>query len=265
MVKLTKKKKILIIGGASLGVILLGILLYKLLVFKPKFELVSTGKTYTHSEIASTQGLFFDDEGELYETIGGYGDSAIYKNINLETGRPHDKVTFGSDIFGEGSTILRGKLYMLTYKENKAFVYDPEDLKLEREIDYPRSGWGLTTDGENLIASDGTAYLYYLDENLETLAKMKVIDENGEPVRYLNELEYIEGYVFANVWETDKIVMIDLYSGKVVKTFDFSNLYPAEERTKKSGVMNGIAYNKKTRKVLLTGKNWPNIYEFELR
>lgn len=261
MVKLSKKT-LFIVVPTVLAVLVIGFLVVSIILGR-RTDLVYTGNVYSHNTKSSTQGLFFDDNGVLYETGGNYGESAIYKNVNLSSGTAEKTKMVAESLFLEGATQYKGKIYILTYKESKVLVYN-KDLNFEKEMYYPRDGWGLTTNGKSLIASDGSANLYFLDENLKTEKIINVTDERGSPVVYLNELEFINGLIFANVWRTDKIVAIDPNSGNVVKTFDLADLYPVKEHGVEN-VMNGIAFNKKTNKVYITGKNWPKMFEFELK
>lgn len=256
-----------LVGGIIVGIVAILIVILFIFhdsFFAPNFVLVYTGKTYPHNEESFTQGLFFDDD-VLYETAGMYGESMIYSGVDLNTGRAEKAQAMDSQAFGEGSAIFKDKLYVLTWRENKVYIYNPESLVVEREISYEREGWGLTTDGEQLIASDGSSKLYFMDEDLNVKREVIVTDKDGKEVRNLNELEYIKGYIWANVWHTNNIVVIRPADGKIMKTFDLSYIYPKADRTEKSDEMNGIAYNKKTKKVYITGKYWPYYYEFELK
>jgi len=164
--------------------------------------------------------------------------------------------------FGEGSAILDGELYVLTWTNKVAFRYDAATLEYKSTVGYPREGWGLTTDGKQLIASDGSATLYFLDKDLKLLRKLSVT-LNGRPVRYLNELEWIEGKIWANVYTTDSIVIINPSSGKVEGLVDCAGLLPARLHTRETDVLNGIARDAEGH-IYLTGKNWPRLYRVEL-
>lgn len=221
-------------------------------------KMLKVNRILPHDQTSFTEGLFFYND-KLYESVGLYGKSNFYLNINLENGHPENTIKIDDNIFAEGSIILNNKIYILTYKENKVLVYDFNTKKLLKTYPYDKEGWGLTTDGKNLIASDGTDKLYYLDENLNIIKTIKVTIE-GQPINNINELEYIENYIWANVWQTNYIIIIDKDSGKVVKKIDFTNLineylsgYPNIDS------LNGIAYNNK--KLYLTGKNYPYIFE----
>ena len=217
-------------------------------------------KEYPHDMMAYTQGLFFHG-GKLYETTGQYGTSTI-RTVDLATGKPVVEKKLNRKYFGEGSVILGKDLYVLTWTNKVAFRYDAATLSYKQTVSYPREGWGLTTDGKQLIASDGSANLYFLDADMKLLKKLPVT-MNGRPLRNLNELEWIDGKVWANVYMTDMIVMINPSSGKVEGALDCTGLLPDELYTSATDVLNGIAVDDKG-KIYLTGKNWPKLYQIEL-
>ena len=217
-------------------------------------------KEYPHDVMAYTQGLFFH-EGKLYETTGQYGTSSI-RTVDLASGKPTVEKKLNRKYFGEGSVILGKDLYVLTWTNKVAFRYDAATLSYKQTVSYPREGWGLTTDGKQLIASDGSANLYFLDADMKLLKKLPVT-MNGRPLRNLNELEWIDGKVWANVYMTDMIVMINPSSGKVEGALDCTGLLPDELYTSATDVLNGIAVDA-AGKIYLTGKNWPRMYQIEL-
>ena len=217
-------------------------------------------KAYPHDMMAYTQGLFFH-EGVLYETTGQYGTSSI-RTVDLASGKPIVEKKLNKKYFGEGSAILGKDLYVLTWTNKVAFRYDAATLTFKETLSYPREGWGLTTDGKRLIASDGSATLFFLDRNLK-LEKKLPVTLNGRPLRNLNELEYIKGKIWANVYLTDMIAIIDPATGKVEATVDCTGLLPDEEYTSATDVLNGIAIDA-TGKLYVTGKNWPKLYQIEL-
>ena len=217
-------------------------------------------KEYPHRTDAYTQGLFFHG-GVLYETTGQYGESSI-RTVDLQTGEPTALKHLNSKYFGEGAAILGEDLYILTWTNKVAFRYDAASLNYKSTVGYPREGWGLTTDGKQLIASDGSATLYFLDKDLKVLRRQQVT-LNGRPLRYLNELEWIDGKVWANVYTTETIAIINPSSGKVEGLVDCAGLLPQRLRTRDTDVLNGIAVDA-AGKIYLTGKNWPKLYQIEL-
>lgn len=223
-----------------------------------KLEVVAE---YPHDVESYTQGLFFHD-GQLYESTGVHGKS-IFRKVDLATGEALRKLTFDKKYFIEGSVILKDNLYILTWESRVAFIYDANTLEYKSSWKYPREGWGITTDGKHLIASDGSSNLYFLDENFAQMKKVLVTIE-GRPVRFLNELEYIDGKVWANVYTSDEIVIINPKDGNVEGVIDCRGLLPKNLYTADTDVLNGIAYNPEDGKIYLTGKNWPKMYEVKL-
>lgn len=216
---------------------------------------------FPHDVTSYTQGLFFYS-GEMYESTGLNGKST-FRKVDIKTGKPLYRLDFDKKYFLEGSVEKDGNIYMLTWMNGVAFVYDAETLEYKSTFSYPREGWGLTTDGKSLIASDGTANLYFMDDSFKTGRKLTV-KLNGRPVRDLNELEYIDGKIWANVYLTDMIVIIDPADGNVTGIVDCSGLLPENLRTEDTDVLNGIARNPVDGKLYLTGKNWSRLYEVAL-
>lgn len=223
-----------------------------------KLEVVAE---YPHDTDAYTQGLFFH-EGQLYESTGVHGKST-FRKVDLETGEVLERLNFDKKYFVEGSVVMDENLYILTWESRVAFIYDANTLEYKSTWKYPREGWGITTDGKRLIATDGSASLYFMDERF-ALEERKIVRLNGRPVRWLNELEYIKGKVWANVYTSDEIVIIDPKEGEVEGVIDCRGLLPDRLRTSSTDVLNGIAYDPDTRKIYLTGKNWPRLYEVRL-
>lgn len=228
---------------------------------KTKKYKVEVVKQYPHDVTSYTQGLFFVGD-TLYESTGQWGEST-FRVVDLETGKALRKLDFNDKYFVEGSVIYKDNLYILTWTNKVVFVYDPQTLEYKYTLSYPREGWGLTTDGKDLIASDGSSKLFFMDENLK-VGRTVDVRLDGRPVRYLNELEYIDGKIWANVYTTDTIVIIDPSTGKVEATVDCTGLLPRQLRTKDTDVLNGIAYEKSTGKTYLTGKYWKRMYEVRL-
>ncbi len=215
---------------------------------------------HPHDIEAYTQGLFFQN-GMLQESAGGYGKSSFRKNVNLESGACERKLDFEDKYFIEGSCVLDGELFILTWREAVLFVYDATTLEFKRAHRYPRQGWGLTTDGKQLISSDGSSRLYFFDKQIKLARKIEVtMDE--KPVLYLNELEWIDGKIWANVYQEDYIVIINPDNGKVEGKVDCRGLLPRSLKKRNTDVLNGIAYDGE--RIFLTGKYWPRLYEIRL-
>ena len=216
---------------------------------------------YPHDRTSYTQGLFFYDD-QMYESTGLNGKST-FRKVDIRTGKALFRLNFDRRYFLEGSVEKDGNIYMLTWQNNVAFVYDAKTLKYKKSYSYPREGWGLTTDGKSLIASDGSANLYFLDDDFRTARKLNV-RLNGRPVNDLNELEYIDGKIWANVYLTDLIVIVNPADGNVEATVDCSGLLPSRLRYDDTDVLNGIAYDPQNGKIYLTGKSWCRLYEIKL-
>jgi glutamine cyclotransferase len=207
--------------------------------------------TYPHDPDAFTQGLVFKD-GFLYEGTGLNGKSSLRK-VELETGKILQMKQLPSQFFGEGITVFESKIIQLTYRSRIGFVYDLSSFDLLQTFTYPTEGWGLTHDGKQLIMSNGTALLFFLDPGtFEITGRVKVIDNNG-PVSGLNELEWVQGFIYANVWQTDQ------------GWIDIKGILPVNYRQqRKKGVPNGIAYDAQNDRLFVTGKLWPKIYEIKV-
>ena len=222
-----------------------------------KIEVV---KAYPHDTGSYTQGLFWHD-GSLYESTGLNGKST-FRKVDLQSGQALTKLPFNRKYFVEGSVILGDKLYILTWTNTVIFIYDADTLEYRSTYSYPREGWGLTTDGKSLISSDGSSRIYFLTPELKFERSINVT-LNGRAVRYLNELEWIDGRIWANVYTTDTIVIINPDTGIVEATVDCEGLLPERLRTSDTDVLNGIAVDSEGR-IFLTGKNWPELYEVKL-
>ncbi len=218
--------------------------------------------TFSHDQEAFTQGLVFED-GFLYEGTGRYGQSEL-RRVELETGSVRQIYELSPDFFGEGITIYGDRIIQLTYRESVGFVYDKETFQLLRQFNYPMEGWGITHDGRHLIMSDGTSALYFLDpETFEQVRRIRVYEGNV-PIWGLNELEYVEGQIYANIWPTERIVRVAPDTGQVMGWINLEGLLPRKDRTEYVDVLNGIAYDEKNGRLFVTGKYWPKLFEIEL-
>ncbi|HYF31444.1 MAG TPA: glutaminyl-peptide cyclotransferase [Chitinophagaceae bacterium] len=223
-------------------------------------------KSHPHDTANFIQGLEFHD-GVLYESTGSpveFGYPSWLGKLDLTTGKFQNKIVLDTQYFAEGLTVFNGKLYQLTWQNKKGFVYDPATLKKLGEFSYNTEGWGLTHDSASLIMSDGSSNLYFLDP--VTYRNQRIVgvsDQNG-PVGNLNELEYIDGFVYANQWQTNYILKIDPNTGKVVGKLDLSTLVnEINFRTPGHDYLNGIAYNPASGTVFVTGKRWSQLYEIK--
>ncbi len=218
---------------------------------------------YPHDPAAFTQGLVYAD-GVLYEGTGLYGQSTL-RRVDLESGMVRDSTALDPAYFGEGIAIMGDRIFQLTWKTRTAFLYDRYTFRPLTTLSYPTEGWGLTTDGDQLIMSDGTNRLFFRDPQTFKQENRVSVCDGDQPVPDLNELEYIEGEVWANVWQTDRIARIDPKTGLVTGWIDLSGLLSAADREGKSvDVLNGIAYDPETDKIFVTGKLWPSLFEIEL-
>jgi glutamine cyclotransferase len=217
---------------------------------------------FPHDPEAFTQGLVFH-KGALYEGTGLLGKSTLRK-VDPETGRILKLVQLPDQLFGEGITLWEDKVIQLTWRSGVGLVYDRESFRLLKKFKYFSEGWGLTQDGKQLIMSDGTSFLYFWDpHSFKEVKRIQVLDR-GIPITLLNELEYIKGEIFANVYLTDRIVRISPETGRVTGWIDLQGLLPAKNRTGKEDVLNGIAYDARKDRILVTGKYWPKLFEIRL-
>jgi glutamine cyclotransferase len=218
---------------------------------------------YPHDIKAYTQGLVFED-GYLYEGTGQYHESSLRK-VDIKTGEPVRILNLPGDIFGEGITIYNDKLFQLTYKSQVGFVYDKESFTRLQKVYYQnKEGWGLTTDGSDLIMSDGSHMIYFMDpEYFTEVDRIEVYDNKG-PVSRLNELEYISGKIFANVYGTREIVVIEPETGIVLGRMNFMGILSEKDQHNRIDVFNGIAYNPVSQTIYVTGKYWPKLFEIKL-
>ena len=217
---------------------------------------------YPHATDAYTEGLVFHD-GALYESTGRYGESSL-RQVELETGRVTRRLELPGDLFGEGLALLDERLYQVTWREHVALVYAVHDLSAAGSFGYAGEGWGLTTDGDGLIMSNGSNELRWLDPATGHVLRSVSVTDEGEAVEDLNELEWIGGEIWANVWRTERIVRIDPDSGLVTGSLDLGALRTDELREDDLTVLNGIAFDADAGRIFVTGKLWPTLYEIEL-
>ncbi|MEZ4662484.1 MAG: glutaminyl-peptide cyclotransferase [Caldilineaceae bacterium] len=216
-------------------------------------------QSYPHDPAAFTQGLIWLDD-IFYEGTGLRGRSSL-RQVDRVTGTVLKQIDLPEQYFGEGVTILGDKLYQLTWQSHVGFVYDKNTFEQLAEFNYPTEGWGITHDGQDLIMSDGTSTLYIWDpETLQELGQIHVTDQ-GQPVVRLNELEYINGQIYANIWQTDRIAVIDPATGNVTAWLDLAGILTPADRTGGEDVLNGIAYNAENDTLYITGKLWPKLFE----
>jgi len=251
---------VLIIGALALSTILFVLLTEEPANSKPAHYTYSIINTYPHDENAFTQGLVYENES-LYEGTGLYGNSTL-RRVNLETGKVLQLYTLPSIYFGEGIAIFDDKISQLTWNEHRGFIYDKHSFELLQEFNYSTEGWGITYDGTRFIMSDGTANLYFLDPvTFEKVGQVEVRDT--APVTRLNELEYINGKVYANIWMEEKIAIINPQTGQVEGWIDLSGIQDLQNQDA-DNVLNVIAYDAKGDRLFVTGKRWPQLFEIKL-
>ena len=220
-------------------------------------------RAYVHDTSAFTQGLQYVD-GALYEGTGEVGSTSI-RRVALETGAVQQRRDVPPPYFGEGIVVLGDRLFQLTWKNRVAFVYDKETFAPRGEFTYEGEGWGLTSDGAELFMSDGSATVRVLDPATFAVRRTIAVNENGSPVRYLNELEWVKGELWANVWTTDRIARIDPQTGAVIGWINLTGLLPANLRHGGEDVLNGIAYDAAGDRIFVTGKRWARLFHITLR
>lgn len=231
-------------------------------IVEPQYYTYQVVAEYPHSRTSYTQGLQFVD-GELWEGTGEYGHSKLLRT-DLTTGQALQSQTNPNDEFGEGITVLGDKIYQLTWLNGKMNIYDRKSLKLLATHTYKGEGWGLTSDGTKLYMSDGTSNIRVLDADNYKVERYIGVTLRGESVMYLNELEWIEGKIWANVYTTNQIVIINPTSGLVEGVIDLSNILPTSEHDSKTDVLNGIAYDSTAKRIFVTGKNWSKLFEIKI-
>ncbi len=224
------------------------------------YEVVNT---WSHDPDAFTQGLQYFN-GELYESTGLNGRSSL-RRVELTSGKVLQKIDIDKEYFAEGMTILGNKIYQITYQTHIGFIYDLKTFQKLGSWQYEGEGWGLTNNGKELIMSNGSNKINFLDPtSLAIVRTIEVTDENFL-VENLNELEYIKGEIYANIWQRDRVVRIDPETGKVKGWINFSDLLSPQERTERVDVLNGIAYDEKQDRIFITGKLWPKLFEVKIK
>ena len=216
---------------------------------------------FDHDTGAFTEGLVYED-GVLFESTGLFGDSSL-RRVNLSTGSPIQLVPLASNFFGEGITIFEGKIIQLTWNSTKGFVYDKDSFEILSNFSYRGEGWGLTHDGNRLIMSNGSAILTILDPNTFQVTGTLWVHDGDVGVAYLNELEYVNGDIYANVWYQNRIAIINLQTGQVKGWINLTGLYDASNADREN-VLNGIAYDADNARLFVTGKRWSQLFEIKL-
>ena len=222
-------------------------------------------KTYPHDPAAFTQGLVYH-QGDLYESTGLNGQSSLRK-VELQTGKMLKRIDVLPQYFAEGLALFNNRLYQLTWITNKGFIYNLDSFDSAGAIgnfSYTDEGWGLTHDGHSLIMSDGSNRIRYLDPETFQVQRTLTVQDNGTAIRQLNELEYIKGEIFANIWQTDRIARIDPQTGRVTGWLNLAGLLSPEDRARPVDVLNGIAYDEAGDRLFVTGKLWPKLFEIRL-
>ncbi len=217
--------------------------------------------TYPHARDSFIEGLQWLD-GEFIESTGLVGQSSL-RRVDPSTGTVVQRIDLDPRVFGEGAVAVGDVIYQLTWQDHIGYVYDRDTFALLKTWQYPTEGWGLTFDGRNLVMSDGSSTLYFLDPDTLAVVRQVNVADAGAPVVRLNELEYIAGAVFANVWQTNQIVRIDPDTGRVMARFNFAGLLPEAQRAG-ADVLNGIAYAEAEDRLFVTGKLWPTLFEVQV-
>jgi glutamine cyclotransferase len=227
-----------------------------------KVQTYKIKKTYPHDRSAFTQGLVYGD-GIFYESTGLRGRSSL-RRVAVETGAVLQQTDLLPEYFGEGIAVLGDRIYQLTWTSGVGFVYDKKTLHLLQEFRYGIEGWGMTHDGKSLIVSNGSSTLHYWDPKTFQEVKRLTVRDGGRPVTNLNELEIVEGEIYANVWQTDRIARVSPATGEVLGWIDLSGLLTPPDREGGEDVLNGIAYDAQAKRLFVTGKLWPKVFEIEV-
>ncbi len=218
--------------------------------------------TYPHDKDAFTQGLFYD-KGLLYEGTGQEASSTL-REVDLETGKVLRQLDLSSNLFGEGITLYKDRIFQVTWRSKVGFVYDKATFRQINKIYYDTEGWGLTTVGDRIAMSDGTNVIYFFEPEMFTVVSRIEVYDNEKKVDQLNELEYINGEIWANIWMTDLIARIDPVSGKVLGYINLKGILTDPQTDTSVNVLNGIAYDREGNRIFVTGKNWPELFEIKI-
>jgi glutaminyl-peptide cyclotransferase len=229
---------------------------------KPQQYTFRVVHSFPHDPAAFTQGLEYRN-GFLYESTGLKGRSSLRK-VRLETGEVLQRIDLSPEYFGEGITVLKNEIVQLTWRSHIGFVYNLSDFRLLRQFSYPGEGWGLANDGHEIFMSDGSDEIRVLDPATLTEKRRFQVRDGTKPIRNLNELEYVEGELYANIWQTDRIARISPRTGEVLAWIDLTGLLSPVYRTEEGAVLNGIAYDAKRKRLFVTGKLWPSLFEIQL-
>ena len=232
------------------------------LAFAANTDTYKVVHTYPHDAQAFTQGLIFLD-GQLYESTGLNGHSSL-RAVNLETGKAEQYKEIPSEYFAEGLTNWGSTLIQLTWKAHTAFVYDRFSFRQLKTLSYTGEGWGLTQDGKSIILSDGSATLRFLDPTTFKVVRTIKVTDNGKAIDQLNELEYVHGEIYSNIWYSNKIARISPQTGKVLGWIDLTGIISSSELSSDGAVLNGIAYDAKHDRLFITGKLWPKLFEIKV-
>jgi glutamine cyclotransferase len=217
---------------------------------------------YPHDTSSFTEGLFLH-EGLMFESTGNKGRSKLLQ-VDVKTGKINKSLKLSNDFFGEGITVLNGKIYQLTYQEHKVFVYDLNFKKLSQEFEWPYEGWGMTTNGKSLIIGTGGSNLYFVNPETFKIERTLGVTNNNGYVSMINELEWVDGAIYANIWQTNEIIKINAQTGLVESKADFTDiLKKSNVPDSSSEAFNGIAYNPSTKTFYVTGKWWPALFEIK--
>jgi len=228
----------------------------------PKISSYRIIKSYPHDKRAFTQGLVYD-HGSFYESTGQETESSL-REVEIATGKVLRQLNLDASLFGEGITLFNNRIFQVTWRSKVGFVYEAGTFRQINKIFYPTEGWGLTTIGDKIVLSDGTNILYFYEPEMFTMVSKIEVYDNEKKIDSLNELEYINGEIWANIWMEDRIVRIDPVSGKVKGYLDLKGLFPQNERNPEADVLNGIAYDKENNRIFVTGKRWSKLFEIKV-